>query len=80
MLTASLLDLFGDDIAAHIDKRVHSDTPLTVAELVGIDSGVAHIDERHAAKHPDWTYDAFDSGKSPAERLGEHRSEQALDE
>ena len=49
-----------------------------VAELVDIDDGVAHIDERHAAKQPDWTYDPVDSGKSPAARLGEHRDPQAL--
>ena len=57
-----------------------SDAPRSVAELVDIDDGVAHIDERHADKQPDWTYDAVDSGKSPADRLGEHRDERSLDE
>ena len=31
-------------------------------------------------KQPDWTYDAVDSGKSPAARLGEHREQLELDE
>jgi NADH-quinone oxidoreductase subunit F len=80
VLTASLLDLFADDVAAHVAKRVRADGPRPVAELVAIDSGVARIDERHAAKQPDWTYDAVDSGQTPAERLGEHREEQGLPE
>jgi NADH-quinone oxidoreductase subunit F len=80
VLTTSLLELFGDDVDAHIDKRARSAAPLPVAELVGIDSGVARIDARHAAKQPDWTYAAVDSGKSPAERLGEHREPEPLDE
>ncbi|MEA2147062.1 MAG: NADH-quinone oxidoreductase subunit, partial [Solirubrobacteraceae bacterium] len=80
VLTTSLLELFGDDVDAHIDKRARSAAPLPVAELVGIDSGVARIDVRHAAKQPDWTYAAVDSGKSPAERLGEHREPEPLDE
>ena len=52
--------------------------PIAVAELVDITDGVADIDERHAAKQPDWTYDPVDSGKLPAARLGEHRDPQAL--
>jgi NADH-quinone oxidoreductase subunit F len=80
VLTASLLDHFADEVEAHLEKRKRSDAPYPVAELVSMDAGVARIDERHAAKQPDWTYDAVDSGKSPAERLGEHREQQPLDE
>ncbi len=80
VLSGSLLDLFPEDVEAHLEKRARSDAPRQIAELVAIDAGVARSDERHAAKQPDWTYDAVDSGKSPAERLGEHRDERALDE
>ncbi len=80
VLVGSLLDLFPDDVEDHLEKRKRSDAPRPVAELVTIESGVAHIDTRHAAKQPDWTYDAVDSGKVPAERLGEHRDNLTLDE
>jgi NADH-quinone oxidoreductase subunit F len=80
VLVGSLFDLFPADVEAHLEKRARSDAPRPIAELVTIDAGVAHIDERHAVKQPDWTYDAVDSGKSPAERLGEHRDERTLDE
>ncbi|HEV7524700.1 MAG TPA: NADH-ubiquinone oxidoreductase-F iron-sulfur binding region domain-containing protein [Acidimicrobiia bacterium] len=73
-----LLEHFPADVDAHIDKRLHSDAPHVFAELVDIVDGVARIDERHAAKNPDWTYDSIDSGKTPAERLGEHREPEAL--
>ena len=59
-------------------RRRASAAPIPVAELVDIADGVARIDERHAAKQPDWTYDPVDSGKLPAARLGEHRDPQAL--
>ncbi len=79
IIVSSLLDALGDDVGRHLDKHAHSDAPRPVAELVALDSGVARIDERHAAKQPDWTYNAVDSGKSPAARLGEHREHEALD-
>jgi NADH:ubiquinone oxidoreductase subunit F (NADH-binding) len=79
-VSASLLELFPDDVEAHLEKRKRSHAPLPIAELVTIEAGVAHIDERHAAKQPDWSYNTVDSGKSPSERFGEHRDEQALDE
>ena len=80
VLAGSLLEMFPEDVDAHTERRVHHSEPRLVAELEGITDGVARIDERHAQKQPDWTYDAIDSGKSPAERLGEHREELTLDE
>ena len=43
-------------------------SPRLVAELVDIDDGEARIDEHHADKQPDWTYDAVDSGADPGRR------------
>lgn len=80
VVARSLLDMYPDDVSAHTERRVHHSQPRPVAELEGITDGVARIDERHAEKQPDWTYDAVDSGKSPAARLGEHREELELDE
>jgi len=73
VLVASLLDRYQAQVDAHIGHTVRSTVPVLIAELEGIDGGVARVDEHHARKQPDWTFDAVDSGKSPAERLGEHR-------
>jgi hypothetical protein len=43
--------------------------PVLVAPIVDIVDGVARLDEREAAKQPDWTYGAVDSGQSPADRI-----------
>ena len=40
-----------------------------IAELVDIVDGVAHLDEHHLDKQPDWSYDRVDSGQAPADRL-----------
>ena len=81
VVAASLLEEFPADVDAHLERKAPSATPYLVAELVDIDDdGVARIDEHHAEKQPDWTYDPVDSGKSPAARLGEHREPHALDE
>ncbi len=80
IIGASLLTNYLDDIHAHIDGRSVPTAPRLVAELTDITDGIALLDERHAAKQPDWTYDAVDSGKAPAARLGEHRNPQPLDE
>ena len=81
VVAASLLEAFPADIAAHLERNAPPTTPYLVAELGDIDDdGVARVDEHHADKQPDWTYDRQDSGKTPAARLGEHREPQALDE
>ena len=80
VIAASLLDNYSADVDAHVEKRSPGIQPLLVAELVGIDAGVARSDAHHADKQPDWSYDRIDSGKTPAERLGEHRDPLALDD
>ena len=79
VIAQSLLEHFPDSINAHVDHAVSPTAPLLVAELVDIHDGVARIDEHHANKQPDWTYDTVDSGKAPAARLGEHRDPGQLD-
>jgi NADH:ubiquinone oxidoreductase subunit F (NADH-binding) len=68
----SLLGLFPGALARHMeeaDDRSPAATPVLVAPLVSLDGEHAVLDEEHAAKQPDWTYDAVDSGAAPAERL-----------
>jgi NADH-quinone oxidoreductase subunit F len=76
----SLLDLYADEVKAHVEGTAPGVEPELIAELVDIADGVATWDERHREKQPDWSYDEVDSGQVPAERFGEHRARQALPE
>ncbi len=76
----SLLELYGDDVAAHLSGAATGVAPALIAELVDITDDRATWDERHREKQPDWSYDEQDSGKAPAERFGDHRSPEALEE
>ena len=76
----SLLELFGDEVEAHLQGTAPAVEPELIAELVDIVDGVATWDERHRDKQPDWSYDEEDSGQVPAERYGEHRAPQTLPE
>ncbi len=78
-VVSSMLDQHPEVVDAHVNRRARPAAPRLMAELVDIDDGVATIDERHRDKQPDWTYDAIPSGKTPAARLGEHRTLQSLD-
>jgi hypothetical protein len=49
-----------------------------VAAIYDLVDGSAVLDERQAAKQPDWTYDATDSGQWPADRLDDHRAHETL--
>lgn len=78
VVVSSLLDGFPEEIGRHVNGEAHGVEPALVAELVDISADGALIDEGHRNKQPDWTYDEEDSGQSPADRLGEHRSPEAL--
>jgi hypothetical protein len=45
-----------------------------VAELLDLDGARQIVNERFAAKQPDWSFDDRDSGQTPAERLTDHRA------
>jgi NADH-quinone oxidoreductase subunit F len=79
VVVRSLFDRFGDQVDAHLTGAAPGVAPALIAELVAIDDGTAVVDERHRAKQPDWTYDATNSGRSPADRLDEHRAPEALE-
>ena len=81
ILATSILERFGDDVAAHLDGTAEAVEAALVAELVDISDGKATFDTRHLDKQPDWTFDATSSGKSPADRFAEHRDhEKAVEE
>jgi NADH:ubiquinone oxidoreductase subunit F (NADH-binding) len=57
-------------IRPFVDEAVRLHVDELIAPIVDIVDGVARLDETQRAKQPDWTYDATDSGKAPAARLG----------
>ncbi len=77
---ASLLDQYAEDVEAHLSGTAEGVDAELIAELVDIDADRAIWDERHREKQPDWSYDEEYSGKVPAERFGEHRAPEALEE
>ena len=78
-VVASLLALFPEAFVGHAEGRVDATEPYLIAELEGFVDGPdgvqAVYDERHRNKQPDWTYDAEDSGQSPADRLDQDQGE-----
>jgi NADH:ubiquinone oxidoreductase subunit F (NADH-binding) len=70
---ASILDVFADEVTAHLERRAPRIEPRPISELRDVSNGVAAWDERHASKQPDWSYEVSWSGKAPAERYGDHR-------
>lgn len=71
-VVGSLLALFPEELAAHMEQaeeRRPAVAPVVIAELLEIVDGRAKVDQEHATKQPDWTFDAEDSGTAPAERM-----------
>ena len=65
----SVLQLFPAAFTDHVGTDATPVEPALIAPLLDIAGEVAVLDESHARKQPDWTYDDVDSGKAPAERL-----------
>ena len=67
-------------VGRHLRSITGGVEPALITELVGLEGDEAVFNERHRQKQPDWTYNAEDSGKWPAERLDEHRAPQRLED
>ena len=76
----SLMSVFGAELEAHCGGRAAPVEPRLIAELDDIADGSAVLDERHATKQPDWSYDPTGSGQWPADRYSEHRRQRPLEE
>jgi NADH-ubiquinone oxidoreductase-F iron-sulfur binding region len=74
----SILGLFRDSFRDHVHDTLPPADPELIAPIVDIVDGRAVLDERQRAKQPDWTYEAEYSGKSPADRLDDHRAPEQL--
>ncbi len=68
-VVASILELVPDLFASHDTEVVEPVEPALIAPIVDLVAGTATLDERQAAKQPDWTFDDEDSGKSPADLI-----------
>jgi NADH-quinone oxidoreductase subunit F len=71
-VVGSIVQHFGDQLRAHAEGKVEPAADELIAPLRGLAHGHATLDDRQARKQPDWTYDAVDSGKTPAERFAGH--------
>jgi NADH:ubiquinone oxidoreductase subunit F (NADH-binding) len=69
LVLESILDVFGDEMTAHIHGGAAPAEPELIASIADLDGSVATLDESHLDKQPDWSFDARWSGKSPADRL-----------
>lgn len=73
-IVSGLLNYFAPDVAAHLDGTAPPAAPAIVAELVALTETSIEIDEHHAKKQPDWTYDEDWRGETPVERFMDHRA------
>ncbi len=74
LVVDSLLHLFPDSVMDHVEEPGASTVEL-VAEILDIVDEKVVLDESHANKQPDWTYDDEDSGTAPADRLDQTSGE-----
>jgi NADH:ubiquinone oxidoreductase subunit F (NADH-binding) len=78
-VVGSIFTAFPDSFSAHADRLADPAAPFAVAEIVDLPGERVQIDERQLQKQPDWTYDATDSGRSPADRIDERLEEAEAD-
>ena len=78
-VVTSLLERFPGALEAHVTGTAPPVEPVLIAELVEMQDGKAIVDKRFGDKQPDWTYGEEYSGKAPADRFAEHRSDTAPD-
>jgi NADH-quinone oxidoreductase subunit F len=67
LVVGSIVEQFGDELAAHASRAAGPVEPVLIAELLDIRGGEAYLDERHRQKQWDWSYNKRDSGTVPVE-------------
>jgi hypothetical protein len=68
-VVGSIASGYGDSLRAHAERKVEGAPELLIAPIVDLVGDTVSFDERQAAKQPDWSFDAVDSGKAPVDRL-----------
>jgi len=74
----SVLELFLDRFQDHVTGALAGVEPEPIVPILDIVDGRAVLDLHAATKQPDWGFDKEWSGKSPADRLDDHRAHEAL--
>jgi NADH:ubiquinone oxidoreductase subunit F (NADH-binding) len=74
VVIGSILEAFGAELEARVEHTAHAGQELAIVPMVELRDGVATLDPDFARKQPDWTFGEHWSGKSPADRLDDHRS------
>ncbi len=78
LVITSFLSAFGADLEARVDRGDPRGEPLPIVPMTDLRDGVATLDDDFARKQPDWTFGSHWSGKSPADRLDDHRRHEHL--
>jgi NADH:ubiquinone oxidoreductase subunit F (NADH-binding) len=78
-VVGSIIDCFPDSFSAHAAEVADPAPAYPIAEILDLDGERIRIDERQLRKQPDWTYNATDSGESPADRIDERLEEAEAD-
>lgn len=78
LVVRSILRLFPDALQAHAEVDAAPAAPELIAAIIDIADDRVVLDEHHADKQPDWTYDEEYSGQAPADRI-DQRADEAAD-
>jgi NADH-quinone oxidoreductase subunit F len=68
-VVTSLLDLCRGQLDAHVGGQATAVGIRPIVPITDVGDGQAELDLRELGKQPDWTFDATDSGQSPADRI-----------
>jgi hypothetical protein len=68
-VVGSIASGYADSLRAHAEREVKGAPEVLIAPIVDLVGVTVTFDERQAAKQPDWSFDAVDSGKAPVDRL-----------
>jgi NADH-quinone oxidoreductase subunit F len=74
VVIGSFLEAFGPELKARVEHSGHAGAPVAIVPMIDLVDGVATLDRGHEQKQPDWTFGDHWSGKSPADRLDDHRA------
>jgi len=74
----SVLELYLDRFQDHVTGALAGLEPEPIVPILDIVDGRAVLDLHAAQKQPDWSFEAEWNGKSPADRLDDHRAHEVL--
>ena len=77
VVIGSILNLFGEEIRAHVAQTREGAEAVAVAPLSALTDG-AVLDADAFRKQPDWTFADTWSGKFPADLLADHLAQRKL--